>query len=155
MSSITVVAALDEITEKKMRDDLIAYEASHGIDVNYKQFALVMRNDAGQIIGVLSAYTAFSEIYIDDIWVDSSHRHQGHGRALISELESMFEGKGFNNINLVTSAFQAPVFYEKCGFTAEFHRENKHHPKLSKTFFVKFFKNEDQCQGLIAGSQSI
>lgn len=153
MSRITVVAALDEITEKKMRDDLIEYEASHGIVVNYKQFALIMRDDSGQAIGVLNAYTAFSEIYIDDIWVDSAHRHQGHGRALIAELESMFEGKGFNNINLVTSAFQAPSFYEKCGFTAEFTRENQHNLKLSKTFFVKFFKNSDQSQGLIAGSQ--
>lgn len=154
MSSISVVDSLDEDTEKKMREGFVAYEASHGIDVNYNQFTLVMRDDEeAQVIGVLNAYTAFSEIYIDDIWVDSAHRHKGYGRALIAELESMFEDKGFNNINLVTSAFQAPGFYEKCGFTAEFTRENKHNPKLSKTFFVKFFKNENQYQGLTAGSK--
>jgi len=50
---------------------------------------------------------------------------------------------------LVTSAFQAPDFYRKCGFTAEFTRENKKNPKLSKTFFVKFFDDEIQTQGIL------
>lgn len=64
-------------------------------------------------------------------------------------LKEQFEGKGFNNINLVTSAFNAPEFYKKCGFTVEFVRENKINPQLTKTFFIKYFKNERQTQGVI------
>ena len=73
----------------------------------------------------------------------------------ISFIENLSEdleqrmSEGFNNINLCTSAFQAPEFYKKCGFTAEFTRENKINPKLSKTFFVKFFEDEKQTQGLL------
>ena len=82
------------------------------------------------------------------MWVHSAYRGKGYGRKLLHELENHFEGKGFNNMNLVTSAFQAPDFYKKCGFTVEFVRENKVNPKLTKTFFAKYFKNEIQHQGI-------
>lgn len=135
--------------EEKMSNDLIKYESSHGIDVNYKKFALVLKDESGNTLGVLNAFTAFSEIYVDDMWVDSSCRGSGYGRKLLQELENRFEGKGFNNINLVTNAFNAPDFYKKCGFIVEFVRENKINPQLTKTFFIKYFKNEYQTQGII------
>lgn len=135
--------------EEKMRNGFIAYESSHGIDVNYKSFSLVLRDENNEAVGVLNAFTAFAEIYIDDIWVDKSCRGKGYGKKLLLELENHFKGKGFNNMNLVTSSFQAPEFYKKCGFTAEFVRENTKNPKLTKTFFVKFFKDEVQTQGLL------
>ncbi|OGT38616.1 MAG: hypothetical protein A3F11_00735 [Gammaproteobacteria bacterium RIFCSPHIGHO2_12_FULL_37_14] len=138
----------DEI-EEKMRQDLVAYEISHGIDVNYKKFALILRDESGEVLGVLNAFTAFSEVYIDDMWVHNTHRGKGYGRKLLQELENHFEGKGFNNINLVTSAFSAPGFYKKCGFMVEFVRENKINSKLTKTFFIKYFKNADQTQGIL------
>ncbi len=131
-----------------MREGFVEHEASHGIVCNYKPFSLVLTNAKGEEIGVLNAFTAFSEVYIDDLWVEKSHRGQGFGRKLVQALEDHFVGKGFNNINLVTSAFQAPEFYKKCGFEAEFVRVNKVNPKLTKTFFVKYFKNEKQTQGI-------
>ena len=88
-------------------------------------------------------------IYIEGIWVNKTHRGKGYGRQLIQLLERKFKGQGFNNINLVTSAFQAPEFYRKCGFTEEFVRENKKNPKLTKYFFVKYFTDEDQYQGIL------
>ena len=140
---------LPQNIEEKMRKDLVAYENSHGIDVNYKKFALVLRDKSGNVLGVLNAFTAFSEIHVEDMWVDSSHRGKGYGRKLLQELANHFENKGFNNINLVTSAFSAPGFYKKCGFIVEFVRENKFNPKLTKTFFIKYFKNECQTQGIL------
>lgn len=148
---IKVVDDLPEDIEKMMRDDLIQYEASKGIDVNFKRFSLILKNESGNVLGVLNAFTAFSEIYIDDMWVAQSERGKGYGRKLIQALEDQFEGKGFNNMNLVTSAFQAPEFYKKCGFTPEFTRVNKVNPKLTKTFFIKYFKNPIQTQGVIKG----
>lgn len=145
------VEFFDEISvaiEEKMRQDLIRYEKSCGIDVNYKKFSLILRDDNKEVIGVLNAFTAFSEIYIDDMWVETSSRGKGYGKKLIDSLLQHFEGKGFNNINLCTSAFQAPEFYKKCGFKLEFIRENKQNPKLTKFFFVRFFKNQIQNQGV-------
>ena len=146
---IDFVDNLPQNIEEKMRRDLVEYESSHGIDVNYKTFALVLTDDSGNAFGVLNAFTAFSEVYVDDMWVDKSCRGKGYGRKLLQALENHFEGQGFNNINLVTNAFNAPEFYRKCGFTVEFVRENKIHPKLTKTFFIKYFKNEKQKQGTI------
>lgn len=140
--------------EEKMRKDLVEYENGHGIDVNYKKFALVLKDESGNVIGVLNAFTAFSEIYVDDMWVDSAHRGKGYGRKLLQKLENHFEGKGFNNINLVTSEFSAPGFYKKCGFIVEFVRENKINPQLTKTFFIKYFKNKNQMQGILKNSNS-
>lgn len=138
-----------EEIEEKMREDLVEYESSHGIDVNYKKFAIVLTDDSGSAFGVLNAFTAFSEIYVDDMWVHKSYRGKGYGKRLLQELEDHFEEKGFNNINLVTNAFNAPEFYKKCGFNIEFVRENKINPKLTKTFFIKYFKSEIQTQGIL------
>jgi len=146
---IEFTETLSEEIEEKMRKDLVKYESGHGIDVNYKKFALVLKDKFGNTLGVLNAFTAFSEVYVDGMWVDSFCRGKGYGRKLLQELENRFEGKGFNNINLVTSALNAPEFYKKCGFAVEFVRENKVNPQLTKTFFIKYFKNEYQTQGII------
>lgn len=135
--------------ETKMRKDLAAYETDHGVKVNYKKFSLVLNAEGDNPIGVITAYTAFSEIYVEDMWIDSAWRRNGYGRMLLQELEKHFADKGFNNINLVTSAFSAPEFYQKCGFELEFIRENKVNPKLTKYFFIKYFTNENQTQGII------
>ena len=155
MTAIKVVTKLSKTIEEKMTEDLIEYEKSHGIDVNYKRFSLVLSNDDNESIGVINAFTAFSEIYIDDIWVDNNFRGECYGKKLIIALENMFEDKGFNNINLCTSQFQAPEFYKKCGFKLEFIRENQYNPKLTKYFFCKPFKNKNQTQGLFKGNKEV
>lgn len=151
--NIEFVDKLSSVEEDKMTKDLIAYESAHEIDVNYKKFSVVLRDGNGNVFAVLNAFTAFAEIYVDDIWVDTAHRGKGFGKKLLQELESHFKGKGFNNINLVTSAFQAPGFYEKCGFQAEFVRVNKKNPKLTKTFFIKFFDDATQTQGILKSKE--
>ena len=151
--TIEFVDKLSKDVEDKMEKDLVEYERSHGIDVNYKRFSIFVRDNNGTAIGVLNAFTAFAEVYVDDIWVDKTFRGQGYGRKLLQELENHFKGKGFNNINLVTSAFQAPEFYKKCGFTVGFIRKNIKNPKLTKTFFVKYFEDDVQTQGIFKGEK--
>ena len=58
-----------------------------------------MKNNSGTIIGALQAYTAFAEVYVDDIWLKPEHRKRNYGRKLLEELETRFKGKGYNNIN--------------------------------------------------------
>jgi len=138
----------DDISEK-IHQGHIMDEATGGIVCNYKMFSLLVKNNDGTAIGALSAYTAFSEIYVVDIWIDPNYRKLGLGRNLLKELEKHFSDKGYNNINLVTSQFQAPDFYKKCGFEIEFIRENKYNPELTKIFFIKYFNNPNQHQGIL------
>jgi ribosomal protein S18 acetylase RimI-like enzyme len=129
-------------------------EANHRIACNYKKLAILIKNANGAVIGALQAYTAFAEVYVDDIWVDPLYRGQNLGRKLLKELENKFKDQGYNNINLVTSHFQAPEFYKKCGFETEFVRINHKNPQLSKTFYIKYFDDENQHQGIIACGQN-
>lgn len=126
--------------EQKMHFGHIEDEKQHGVKFNYKKFSIVIK-DGQKFVGGLIAYTVYKEIYVDDLWVDPLYRRKGLGCGLLKELESRFAGKGYNNINLVTSAFQAPEFYKKCGFEVEFVRENKENPEFTKTFFVKYLKS--------------
>jgi GNAT superfamily N-acetyltransferase len=149
---IEFVDTLPDEIEEKMHQGFVEYENSNGIDVNYRKFSIILKNEDDETIGVINAFTAFAEVYIDDIWVDKLYRGKGYGRKLLNALEQKFKGKGFNNINLVTSAFQAPEFYQKCGYQVEFVRKNINNPKLTKTFLIKYFDDEMQTQGLLKDS---
>lgn len=107
---ITKVYQLPDEVENLIHQGHVQDEADNGIICKYKKFALVVKDSEDEIVGALQAYTAFSEIYVDDIWVSRKHRKNGLGRKLLQELENQFKGHGYNNINLVTSHFQAPDF---------------------------------------------
>ncbi len=124
----------------KMTTGQEKYERDNGVTINFREFAFVLSNENGEIFGVLNAYTAYAEIYIEDLWVDESVRRMGYGKQLMQALENHFRGKGYNNINLVTNEFQAPGFYKKCGYKVEFIRVNKTNSKLTKTFFIKYLE---------------
>jgi ribosomal protein S18 acetylase RimI-like enzyme len=141
--------AIPDVLDEKIHQGHIVDEASQGITCNYKPFLFIVKNNYSEMIGALTAYTAYSEIYVDDIWVDPNYRKAGIGRKLLESLERRFKSKGYNNINLVTSQFQAPDFYKKCGFEVEFVRQNKCNPKLTKTFFIKYFDDALQNQGIL------
>ena len=68
-----------------------------------------------------------------------NHRGKDIGTKLMKAVEEYYKDSGFNNMNLCTSEFQAPQFYEKYGFELEFVRKNKDNPKLNKYFYVKYF----------------
>lgn len=154
MSTVKFVDQVSDAIAAEMRKDLVDYERSYGIDVNLKRFALVLSDNHEEVVGVLKAYTVFSEVKITDLWVGTPYRGKGYGKALLKALESHFTGKGFNNINLVTSQFQAPEFYKKYGFKVEFIRENIKNPQLTKTFLIKYFEDEVQTQGILKKDQS-
>jgi GNAT superfamily N-acetyltransferase len=126
-------------TDPKMTAGLRAYAASHGINVDWQPFTLELFDAQGEVIGALEAFSSYSCIHIQDLWVDEAHRGKGYGRQLIAALEKHAISKGSHNINTVSCAFQAPEFYKKCGFDIEFVRENKNNSKLTMTFFVKVF----------------
>lgn len=143
------IDVLEDGLDEKIHQGHITDEVSNGVICNYKKFYFAIHDKNNTVIGALAAYTAYSEIYIDDIWVHPHYRKNGLGRKLLAHLEHTFKDKGYNNINLVTSQFQAPEFYKKCGFQVEFIRENKYNSKLTKFFFIKYFENTHQYQGVL------
>ena len=153
-TSIEVVDHLPKAVEEAIHNGFSVHGQNHGIDVNYKKFVFVIKDDADEVLGVLNGYTVFAEIHVDDLWVAAPHRGKGYGKKLLATLEEHFRGKGFNNINLCTCAFQAPDFYKKCGFQEEFVRKNRQNPKLTQTFFVKYFLEDLESQGVLTAGNS-
>lgn len=114
------------------------YEARQGVACNYAPFAFAAKEN-DEIVGAVTGFTCYAEVYIDDLVVMEQHRGKDIGTRLLKAVEERFKDSGFSNINLCTSEFQAPQFYEKCGFELEFVRKNQTNPKLNKYFYVKYF----------------
>lgn len=127
-----------EKIDKEADKLLSVYDTENDVEYNFKRFSFVAKEN-DQIIGYLTGFSYYSEITINNLIVLKKYRGRGVGTKLIKYVENFFKDKGFNNINLVTNEFQAPKFYENCGFELEFVRENKENPKLTKYFYIKYF----------------
>lgn len=128
---------IDELLER----EYAKYEAQKGVKSRFKRF-YILAEESGNIVGILTGYTIFSEVCVDELIVVQEHRHRGIGDSLLSYLESYFREKDFTNINLVTNEFQAPEFYKKRGYSLEFVRKNERFPLFSKYFFIKWLGKE-------------
>ncbi len=124
---------LEGLIEKEFAKE----DQKHGVSCNYTPFCFVA-SEGENTLGIITGYTCYEEIYIDDLIVVDEYRGNNIGEKLVKKIEEHFSGKGFNNINLCTNGFQAPEFYEKCGYKLEFVRKNLKNPKLDKYFYVKF-----------------
>jgi ribosomal protein S18 acetylase RimI-like enzyme len=76
----------------------------------------VIRDDAGQIIGMAAGYTWAGISELRQIWVDTAYRGRGHARALLDAFVEEARGRGARRIWLASYDFQAPGMYEKAGF---------------------------------------
>ena len=127
----------NDLIETFIEAEQVKYEEQNIISCNYTPFCFVAKND-DTIVGAISGATFFAEIYIDELVVKEAYRGKGIGTELIDTVLEYYKDYGFNNINCCTNEFQAPGFYEKCGFELEFVRKNKANPKLSKYFYIKY-----------------
>ena len=128
----------NEKLENIIEEEQQKYESKNGITCNYTPFCFVAKID-DEVVGAISGATCFSEVYIDELVVMEQHRGKGIGTELIKKVEDYYKDSGFNNMNTMTNEFQAPQFYEKCGFELEFVMKNKYNPKLNKYYYVKYF----------------
>lgn len=128
----------NEEIENFIEEEQQKYETKHGVVCNYKSFCFIAK-EGDELVGAIAGATFFSEVYIDELIVKEEYREKGIGAQLIKCVEEYYKDKGFNNMNTITNEFQAPKFYEKCGFELEFVRKNKDNPKLNKYFYIKYF----------------
>ena len=65
--------------------------------------------------GVIGA-TYWDWFQLDLMWVKEELRGHGYGRRLLTLAENEARRRGARHVHLDTFSFQAPGFYEKCGY---------------------------------------
>jgi GNAT superfamily N-acetyltransferase len=68
----------------------------------------------GGLIGRTHAIPYWLEVTV--IWVHEDHRKSGIGRALMDRAEAEARYRSCSFSRLATGSYQAPGFYEKCGY---------------------------------------
>jgi len=134
--NITSINNLSEIHHNFISDTFALHAAKKGLVNDYRSFAFEVR-EGNELIGVICGNTLFDEVHIADLVVADGYRGQGVGRKLLQQVERYFADKGFTHITLTTLGYQAPGFYEKCGFEAEFVRKHHSDPRMDKYHFIK------------------
>ncbi len=75
------------------------------------------RDDAGTIVGGIHGNTEREWLYISTLWVAATIRGGGCGRALLAHAERTARERGCTHAYLDTFSYQAPAFYQRCGYT--------------------------------------
>lgn len=114
------------------------YSDKKGIVCGYEDFCFAAR-EAGRLVGIIKGHAYYKEVHIGDLIVSEDQRGNGLGARLVRRVEEEFAGRGYENINLSTYAFQAPEFYRKLGYTVEHMRESSDE-RLTKYFLIKYLK---------------
>jgi ribosomal protein S18 acetylase RimI-like enzyme len=113
-------------------------DTENGINGRFKSFAYEIKDDKGSVLGGITGYRIFDEIYVDELCIDRSARGQGLGRKLLEIVEKELNDGNCENISLDTVDFQNAVeFYKKCGFSVEFVRKHKSDKRLDKYYMIK------------------
>ena len=109
-------------------------------DIKFKSFSYAVKDQNNNIIGGITGWRAFDEIYIDELCIDKSIRGKGIGRKLVEIVEKEINDGTCENINLITNKYQDAIgFYKKLDFKVEFIRKHKN-SKFNKYYMVKVIK---------------
>jgi len=105
-------------------------------------FAFLLRDDRREIVAGLSGWTWAHACEIRTLWVHPSLRGRGHGRALLASAEEEARARGCKVILIVSYSFQAPAFYQRCGYELAW-RLNDFPPGHQNCYLVKRFADAE------------
>ena len=114
---------------------LQSYNIAQAGDNNYEVLCFVLRDAEEEIVGGMVGATYWDWLYVDLLWVKEELRDLGYGRKLLEEAEVVGRERGAQQAYLDTFSFQAPGFYEKCGY--EVFGELSDFPPGSQRFFMR------------------
>lgn len=140
MITIKLENNIDKEIDDIIDNEFNKFAKKNGVVCDYEPFTFIARENE-YIVGILTGHSYYNEVHIGDLIVKEEYRNKKIGTKLVNAVEEYYKDKRFRNINLTTYGFQAPTFYEKCGFKIEFIREDKENPKLTKYFLIKYIQD--------------
>ena len=106
-----------EADRKAIQDALVAFNRSKTTLRDYRDVAVLIRDEAGATIGGLSGYTSYRWMFVELLFVPEHLRGQDIGTQLMAQAEAHARSLGLVGIWLDTFSFQARPFYEKLGYS--------------------------------------
>lgn len=115
----TLVVTEDPTPEERLaiRRGILGYSDQFAGPSDWRDLAILLRNDAGEIVGGLWGRTGRSWLYVDLFALPPELRGTGMGTRLIRMAEAEARDRGCIGAWLDTFSFQARPFYEKLGYT--------------------------------------
>lgn len=101
----------------KLTAGLRQFNVEHLGDEITQPLTIVSRNNNGDIIGGVEGRIIYKNFLINIVWIDANYRGKGLGQKLMLLAEAEAIKRGCLIAQLDTLDFQAPVFYQKLGFT--------------------------------------
>ncbi|HET7593915.1 MAG TPA: GNAT family N-acetyltransferase [Stellaceae bacterium] len=96
---------------------IVAYNDSRAEPSGYRLLAVLVKDEAGKVLGGLWGSTGWQWLFVHLLWLPETLRGAGLGRDLLHRAEAEAMARGCGNVWLDTFSFQARGFYEKLGYT--------------------------------------
>lgn len=101
---------------KAILKGLVAYNRSQIGRRKWKNLAITIRNDAGDIVGGVTGEAWADWLFVQLLWLDEAYRGQDLASRAMDALEDEARAFGAKHAYLDTFSFQARPFYEKRGY---------------------------------------
>jgi GNAT superfamily N-acetyltransferase len=95
---------------------LVAYNRSQIGRRKWKNVAISIRNDAGEIVGGVTGEVWSDWLFVQLLWLDEAYRGHDLATRAMDALEDEARAFGAKHAYLDTFSFQARPFYEKRGY---------------------------------------
>ncbi|MDQ1020340.1 GNAT family N-acetyltransferase [Streptomyces afghaniensis] len=110
------VGGQDDALEKRLDEKLTAFNTAAAGGATTEPLSVRVTDEAGDLIGGLTAWTWGSLPCVDMLWVRADQRHAGWGGRLMRAAEEEAVRRGCTDMTVSTYSFQAPGFYPRLGF---------------------------------------
>ncbi|MCP3753981.1 GNAT family N-acetyltransferase [Streptomyces sp. TBY4] len=106
----------DTELDDRLTGELIAFNtAATGVS-DRGTFSVKVTDEAGELVGGLSAWTWGALCGIDLLWVRDDSRKDGWGGRILRAAETEARRRGCDRVAVSSYTFQAPGFYERHGY---------------------------------------
>ncbi|EAC5507960.1 GNAT family N-acetyltransferase [Listeria monocytogenes] len=132
--------SLEEL-EPRVIEGLLEHKERLGYDIpknDAVHIGYAALNESGEIVGGVTAKISYGELHVSLLSVDQNTQGSGVGSELMAQIERYGRANNCHHISLTTFSYQAPEFYEKCGFTELGRVKDFPIKGEEKFFFIKY-----------------